>query len=42
MNSDNSISPTHAPLMRWGLKKDGSLGLVDEKENDKVLIFKEV
>ena len=48
INSDNSISPTHSPKMRFGLVKEDeelkngvSLGLVDEKETDKVLIFKE-
>ena len=42
VNSDNTISPTHAPKMRWGLKDDGSLGLVEESQDDKVLVFNEV
>ena len=28
-------------MMRWGLKDDGCIGLVNETEKDKVLIFKE-
>ena len=42
VNADNSMSPTHAPKMRFGLQKNGILGLVAEDQKDKILIFEEV
>ena len=42
VNSDNSISPTANPEMRWGVDDEGSLVLVDEEDTHRVLIFDQV
>ena len=42
VNSDNSLSPTHAPKMRWGINKENIMGLVKETDTDRILIFNDV
>ena len=42
VNADNSMSPTHAPKMRFGINKENILGLVKETDTDKILIFNDV